>query len=244
MDYYEEMKKYARYIDAGMKTLNECARTSNYQLISPNEDEKLMNDINDSIISIKKETDKLSFQANKLNGLNDFVSTTSYTIQELKRIGNSLGMFFRSSNQNEFSVKTGIEYNMQSNFQQQQQQQLQQQDFRNEPLLNMQAPTNPNLQAPKLYDYSPMPIFREITNDEYQTLPPVVPLLVKLEDMNRHYQKLMSSINNEAFTVSSEEMSEIIQLSSSRINAFIRALVSLNRMKAIEGAETTMYKML
>lgn len=240
MNCYEEMKNYARYIDAGMKTLKECARTSNFQIISSNEDEKLMNDINDSIISIKNEVDKLTFQANKLNGLNNFVSSTAYTIQELKRIGNSLGMFFRSSNQNEFSQPV-LDYNKQSNFQQQQQQQ--QLELRNEPLANMPAQLNPNMQA-KHYDYSSVPTFREITSEEYSKLPPVVPLLVKLEDMNKHYQNLMNNINTETFAITFEDMSDIIQLSSSRINAFIRALVSLNRMKTIEEANLTVYKML
>lgn len=240
MNYYEEMKNYARYIDAGMKTLNECARTSNFQMISSNEDEKLMNDINDSISSIKNEIDKLSFQANRLNGLNNFVSSTAYSIQELKRLGISLGLQFGMQIQNDFPAQHLLEYNAPSNFQQQPQQQT---EIRNDTAKNIPTQLNTN-PPPNYYDYASKPMFRQITNEEYQTLPPIVPLLVKLEDMNKHYQNLMDNVNNETFTISSDDLTEIIQLSSSRINAFIRALVSLNRMKTIEEAEGTTYKML
>lgn len=240
MNFYEKMKNYAQYIDAGMKTLNECARTSNFQLLSSNEDEKLMSDINGSINSMKEEIDNIFSQASRLNGLNDFISRTVYSIQEIKRVGNSLGLQFQYTNQNEYPPQNNLDYNVSTNLQTQPQQPN---DFRKDPINNIPNASNPNIQ-PRYYEYGSKPIFREITDEEYKKLPAIVPLLVKLDDMNKHYQNLINNMNNDTFIISSDDFSEIIQLSSSRMNAFIRALISLKRMTTIEDVDDTKYKML
>ena len=80
-----------------------------------------------------------------------------------------------------------------------------------------------------------------VREEEYQTLPTIVPLLVKLDDMNKHYKNLMDS---GSFVVTSENFSAIVPLSSSRLNAFTRALVQLNRMIIVEDGGTATYKLL
>ena len=214
---YENLKNMARYIDSGTKTISDCVKTKDYSALSSGEDDKLISDIKDGIDIFKKEVNDIMKQLSGLNGISSLMSQAANEIFELKKYGALLGLQFNSSPQmtdNAFSEPQGTKSS-----------------------------------PPRSFDISSLsqknqfsdPIYREINEDEYQTLPTIVPLLVKIDDMNKHYKNLIES---GSFIITAENFSEIVPLSSSRLNAFTRALVQLNRMIVVEDNGSTTYKLL
>ncbi|OHT15209.1 hypothetical protein TRFO_42666 [Tritrichomonas foetus] len=221
---YENLKNLARYIDAGTKTISDCIVNRNYDSLVSNEDDKLISDINEGINIFTKETEEISTQISRLDNLNSLLSRAQNEISELKRYGAILGLQFATTDfaqQDTNNANTSFNGENRNKINQ------------NDNFVAMQTNT-------PLY-HSSDPVYRPIAEDEYQTLPAIVPLLVRLDDMNKHYQHLM---NTGALRFTSEQFAEIVQLSSSRINAFVRALVQLNRMAIIEERGSTSYQML
>lgn len=236
MNFYDDMKKYGSYIDSGIKTLSECVRMKNFRLIISNEDEKLIKDMNDSVNSMKDEITNLYSQAMQLDNLNDLLTKTANDIQTLKKVGNMLGVPLKSSIQTEYLAQADKTFD-----------ELERQGDDAYPDTKSeidQFPTSIPYKMSKNNVTTEKPTFREIIDDEYQTLPPIVPLLIRIDDMNKHYRNLIESLNSDTFLISADDFIDIIQLSSSRMNAFIRALVTLNRMVIIEDQNGTKYKML
>jgi hypothetical protein len=83
--------------------------------------------------------------------------------------------------------------------------------------------------------------FRQIDCEEYRSLPSIVPLLVKFEEMNKHYCHL---VETGQMKFSGDELAQQVPLSNSRLNAFTHALISLERLAAVEAKSGTFYHLL
>ena len=216
METFNQLNEVAVYIDEGIKHLQDVTESDQWMSVKTKECD-LINTLNQSISEHFQEISKLTVQVNSLAELNSTVENAKYALNELKKYGILCGLPFSMSQQ-----KPIID-NSQQNASSIKQSQVEEKHITPIPKQSLG------------------PVFKEITLEEFQTLPSIIPLLIKIEDMNKYYQNLFQYNNTK---ISANELSEIVPLTSSRLNAFTRALTSLNRVQSFEDDGITFYTLL
>jgi hypothetical protein len=200
MDEVSPLKQLARYIDSKLSELADIAETGQYESPEPNEDEDLLLSIRQGIELHRADVQAVKIQVDHLEDLTALIRDTKSAIDELKRYGALCGLPLFAEDRRSIERKRSP----------------------------ASSPSVPRAVTPTKLPLTTGDVtFREITEAEYRTLPSIVPLLVKHEDMNKHYCTLIES---GMVKFSPDDLSETIPLSNSRLNAFTRALVSLGRL--------------
>ena len=214
MEQVTQMRQFARYVDQTTAYLLDIVNSGRYDALRQGCDEDLLKNISESIDQQKDEVQKMFSQLKEVESLSNLMNDTRSALDELKRYGVFCEMPVALGHLGE-ERKQVIE-------------------FRKSP-----TRSPPDVAVPRRAPVQRA--FRPIEKAEYDSLPTLVSLLVKLEDMNKHYSNLFES-GKEKFTT--EEVAEIVPLSTSRLSAFIRALTSLGRIDAQEDGSTTLYLLL
>ena len=214
MEQVSQMRQFARYVDQTMACLLDIVNSGRYDALRDGCDEDLLKNIGESIDQQRDEVQKMSLQLKEVESLSSLMNDTRSALDELKRYGVFCEMPVSLAHPGD-DRKAAAE-------------------FRKSPS------RSPEMQITRRVVTSQRSI-RPIEKSEYDSLPTLVSLLVKLEDMNRHYTTLFES-GKERFTT--EEVAELVPLSTSRLGAFIRALTSLGRIDAHEEGSNTFYILL
>ena len=204
-----QLLEQGKYIDQGISYLMDLLDKKKPLMTNSNENFDIIQNIE---IEINNNKNQLKIINEKVNNLSNFslkIKETQKKIEEIKKFGLFLGLPFS-------------------------------QDF-NKLLL---TPTKKSEKLIKSNNNSPIliknfPSFVEITNLEYDSLTHLIRLLVKFEDLNKHYKTLFDSLQNN-FTM--EDVSSLIPVAGSRLDALIKALISLKRINLIEENSIKVYK--
>jgi hypothetical protein len=212
MEGFDHLRQFARFIDSSLQQLSEAVQTGQFDAIQQDPDEDLLLNVAHSIDQHQSDLHKVAKQIDDLDDLANLIKNTRSAIDELKRYGILCDLPMTT-------------------------------DERRVPEQRRTPVSSPAVERKGLSPrHLPMDssevTYREIDNSEYQSLPSIVPLLVKFEDMNKHYYTLVES-GKVKFTL--DELSDLIPLSNSRLNAFSRALISLGRVVSHQDGSVTIY---
>jgi hypothetical protein len=218
-DGFDQMKQFARYIDQSLKLLTEVAESRHFDALRSDSDEDLFSHVSRSIDEQQTVVTKLEKQITDIEELADLMKNARSAIEELKRFGIlcDLPIAMAPPDERRQIAFTHPEQKKASS---------------RSPLPAKQPPLPTRASDVR---------YREIDITEYRSLPSIVPLLVKFDEMNKHYLSLVES-GKLRFT--SDELGEHVPLSNSRLNALTRALISLQRLAVIEDNSVTYYHLL
>jgi hypothetical protein len=217
-DGFEQMKQFARYIDQNIKVLTEIAESGRYGALQPDTDDDLIADVGRSIDQQQSEINKMTRQIGEIEELGTLIKNARSAIDELKRYGILCDLPISIAPTDDRKAAAVV------------------------PERKRTPVASPVVQQPRKIPTTASEIeFREIDFAEYRSLPSIVPLLVKFEEMNKHYCNL---VETGQMKFSGDELAQQVPLSNSRLNAFTRALISLERLAAVEEKSGTFYHLL
>jgi hypothetical protein len=221
-DGFAQMRQFAHYIDQNFTALTEIAEGKRFNALRAGMDD-LFSHVSRSIDEQQAEVRELEKQITEIEELGGLMNNARSAIEELKRLGILCDLPIPMAHPKE---------RRQSAFAQFEQWKA---PVRSSPPLR-QSP-----QPPKIPTSASEVQYREIGIAEYRSLPSIVPLLVKFDEMNKHYLSLSESAR---LRFTSDELVELVPLSNSRVNALTRALISLQRLAVAEDGSVTYYCLL
>lgn len=213
------MRQFARYVDDTMSCLLNIVETARYDALRQACDEDIISVINDSLDEQRDALQKMTDQMDEIDGLGDLIKSTRSAIEELKRYGLLCQMPLppmedrREKPPAQAAIFT---------------------ERARSPALSPRMAPDMSI-GRRSVTSTPKSGFRTITKDEYDTLPQLVVLLVKLEELNKNYQAMMETGKTR---FNSSELPDIVMLSPSRMKAFLAALVSLNRISNVDDGDS------
>lgn len=223
------MRELAKYTDQGINLLKKAVRTGAVGMQENKPDENILTTINESLEQQMLDTQKVSEDLDEIDGLYDLVNNTRSAVEELKKYAHicDINIVSTQYDENKFAYSNGSMASRKPT-------------PSASPIVNRND-FNSSLPKASYGGASSTSGFREIDQIEYNTVPPITKLLIKIEDVNKYYNLLFSLDHTK---ITQDEMNELVALSSSRRDAFIRTLVSLNRMNIIEKGTTVEYQLL
>jgi hypothetical protein len=217
-DGFEQMRQFARYIDQNVKLLTEISERGRDGSLQADADDDLVVNVGRSIDQQQSEVNKMSKHLDEIEELGILIKNARSAIDELKRYGILCDLPI-SIAQPDDRKGAGVV-----------------------PEKKRTPVASPVVQRPRKIPTTAAEIeFREIHISEYRSMPSIVPLLVKFEDMNKYYCSL---VETGQMKFSGDELAEKVPLSNSRLNAFTRALISLERLAAVDENSVTFYHLL
>jgi hypothetical protein len=212
------MRQFAKYIDQNLMLLTKLTENGTLDAPEADADEDLFANLGRSIGDQQAELTKMEKQMIEIEELGDLMKNARSAIDELKRFGILCDLPIAIAACDDRRPFPSFEPKK----------------------VSARSPL-PVRQPPKIPTKASEVQYREIEVAEYRSLPSIVPLLVKFEEMNKYYHSLVESGK---LRFNSEELADLVPLSNSRLNAFTRALVSLQRLAAVEDSCVTYYHLL
>lgn len=197
------MREQARYIDEGIVHLSEIASSRHFGGIRFDDNIDFLEYIDERINSESKEIEKIAKNVEKLSNLSVQIKEIEKAMDEIKRYGVFCGMPLGGTS----NVDKKIE------------------NFDKSP--SIKTPLKSPIIEKSIIAKTKIAEYTEVDSNEYESLPNIIRLLVKIEDLNKHYKTLFN-MYNQKFTMN--DVSNVIPLAGSRLEALMKALASLKRV--------------